>query len=422
MDCSKEAVKEIKKIVEKLKKADTERILKEDKAFDTIVERFVRDKKLIITGQRAIEALLPADIPPDPNKNNYEIISDHPHQHRNELAELIQNEGYTDVQKSQLGTEPIIALKHRTMVKFRYAKKPLFDSIDTRSIGGVLYESEIMLKIKIYSNFTDPTNDIQNWKEYYKINQALNKKYDLETGSKVCFIQKDNLTKDAYAKVKSAVESKFLKDNPNIIIVGLKAYQMLIKAAGVNVYVPSDIRYYEVLSMNIKDDIEKIKKVTGGGLTIRKSGSTLDYHSPKISIYYGNQKVIDLYNARRECIPFNNIGGFTIGSFHLVLKYLYIGLWVARKQINNKLLEQKNWCLINNLIKARNHYLIVNNQLGLEPGPFKIFHITCVGSREDIKLATIEQRWEYLAKRFKSGKSTEEPEKELEEAEGKEVE
>lgn len=408
MECSKEAIKEIKKIVEKLKKEDTDRILKEDKRFDEIVETFIRERKLIITGQRAIEAILPADIPPDPEKNSFEIISSLPHQHRNELAEKIEAAGYTNIIKSQLGMDPIIALKHRTMVKFRYAKKPLFDSIDTREIKSVLYESEVMLKIKIYSKFTDPTNSIGEWKENYKISQALNKKFDLESGAKICFIQKEFPVKnDPYHKAKNAVE-KFLKGNKNIIVVGLKAYQLLIKESGSNIYVPDEIRYFEVLSLNMNEDIEKIKEVTGSGLTIRKSGSTLDYHSPKTSVYYGDKKIIDLYDAKNECIPFSIVDGFTVGSFHLILKYLYIGLWVARKQINNKLLEQKNWCLINNLIKSREHYLVTHNQLGLEPGPFKIFHTMCVGTRKDILLTNMEKRWEYLAKKYKSGQTNEE--------------
>lgn len=401
MECSKEAIKEIKKIVEKLKKEDTARILKEDAHFDKIVEEFVREQKLIVTGQRAIEALLPSDIPQDPEKNSFEIISDHPHQHRNDLAAKIEEAGYIDVQKSQIGTEPVITIKHRVMVKFRYAKKAMFSSIDTRTINGILYESEVMLKIKIYSKFTDPANSVNDWKEYYKISRALNAKFDLESGAKICFIQKEYTPKiDAYQKNKDAIE-KYLKNNKGIVLVGLKAYQLLIKESGSNIQPPTEIRYFEALSLNIAQDIEKIKEIGGNDLSIRKSGSTLDYHSPKVSIYHIDKKLIDIYDAKDECIPFSMIGGFTVGSFHLVLKYLYIGLWVARKQIDNKLLEQKNWCLINNLIKAREHYLITHNQLGFEPGPFKIFHTICVGTRKDILLANVENRWDYLAKKFK---------------------
>jgi hypothetical protein len=410
MSCSKEAIKEIHKIVEKLQKCDTERSIKADEAFDKIVEKYIRENKLIVTGQRAIEAMLPNDIPPDPTKNNFEIISDRPHQHRNQLADLIGAAGFEDIQRTQYGTDPIIAVKHRTLVKFRYAKKPLFDSIDTREINGIKYESEIMMKIKAYSNFTDPVNSISDWKQWFLINKSLNKKFDLETGTKLCFIQKEFSNKnDTYQKIKKAIDTKFLQGNKNIIIVGLKAYQLYINESkiGGNIYKPDDIRYYEVLSMNMKEDIETIKKVSGGNLTIRKSGSTLDYHSPKISIYYDNQKLIDLYDAKHECIPFTAVGTpvYTLGSFHLVLKYLYIGLWVAKKQINNKLLEQKNWCLINNLIKARDYYLMTHNQLGLETSPFKIFHTLCVGTREDIKLINMVGRWEYLAKKFKNNSS-----------------
>jgi hypothetical protein len=408
MSCSKEAIKEIHKIVEKLQKCDTERSIKADEAFDKIVEKYIRENKLIITGQRAIEAMLPNDISPDPTKNNFEIISDRPHQHRNQLADLIGAAGFEDIQRTQYGTDPIIAVKHRTLVKFRYAKKPLFESIDIREINGIKYESEIMMKIKAYSNFTDPVNSISDWKQWYLINKSLNKKFDLETGTKLCFIQKESFTKnDTIQKMKKLIDTKFLHRNKNIIIVGLKAYQLYVNESkiGGNIYKPDDIRYYEVLSLNMKDDIETLKKISGGGLTIRKSGSTLDYHSPKISIYYDNQKLIDLYDAKNECIPFSVINNYTVGSFHLVLKYLYIGLWVAKKQINNKLLEQKNLCLINNLIKARNYYLMTHNQLGLEQSPFKIFHTLCVGTRKDIKLTNMVGRWEYLSKKFKNNSS-----------------
>jgi hypothetical protein len=393
---------EIKKIVQRLKKEDTDRMLKNDIEFDKIILNYLRceDCKLIVTGQRAIEALLPNDIPPDPIKNHFEIISDYPHKHRNEIADLLEANGYTDVQRLIYGSNPTINVKHRTRVKFYYAKTQLFNSIDVRIIEGIRYESEIMLKIKIYSQFTNPSSNIGDWKELYQINTALNKKFELETGKRKCFIVPEKYINDPeIIKFKKILLNSFLK-NPKIIIVGMFGYQMLVNPDAEN-----KINYFEVISLNIKEDIEKIKTLLGSkDILIKKTGATLNYHGPKLSIYYNKHKLIDLYDGKNDCVPFTSINGYTIGSFHLILKYLYIGVWVAKKQINNKFVEQKNLCLIDNLIKTREQYLINNKKIGVEPGPFKIFHTMCIGKREDIILQEYENKWDYLAKKYKKNK------------------
>lgn len=411
----KKAKTEIRKIVQKLQKEDTEQMLENDAEFDKIVLGYLRDNKLIVTGQRALEALLPKSVQPDPTKNHFELISDHPHKHRNEIADLLEANGYIDVQRLTLGKNPTINVKHRLRVKFYYAKPQLFSTIDTRQVDGVNYESEIMLKIKVYSKFTNPSSSITEWKELYPINIELNKKFNIETGDRKCFVPHEKFPSEKedpeYYKVKKLVLDKFMMGNQNIIIVGQKGYQMLVKESGIlskkdsRIYYSDQIRYFEVISLNVKDDIDKIKDLLkqaklDSGFSVRQSGSTLDYHGPKWSIYHHRHKIIDFYDSKNECIPFTLIDGLTIGSFHLVLKYLYIGLWVAKKQINSKLLEQKNMCLIDHLIRSREYYLTTKKQLGIEMGPFKIFHTICLGTREDIILQRFENTWEYLAKKF----------------------
>jgi len=413
----KKSIQEIRKIVKKLKKLDTNRLTQENKKFNDLMTDYLRRTQLIVTGQKALEALLPDTVQPDPLKNYYEIISDHPHQQRNEIADMLVQNGFEDVQRINYGKLPVIKIKHLTRVEMKYASPKLYQTIDTREIGGVRYTSEIMEKIDIYSQFTDPANSIQNWKELYQVNLALNHKFHLEAGNKVCFVQPDQLPKDTeWRSVRSLIYTKFMQDNENIVIVGLEGYRQLVQASGIlrerkcRVYCPHRIKYYEVLSLDIKSAIKTITELLAKngyqtGLVIKKSGATLNYHGPKWSIYYRRHKVIDLYDSRGECIPFTVLNKMTIGSFHLILKYLYIGLWVAKKQIHNKLVEQKNWCLINNLIKTRSYYLLTKNKIGLEPGPFKIFHTLCVGTREDIKLQQMEDTWEYQAKKFRKLKN-----------------
>lgn len=417
--------KAIQKIVQKLQKEDTERMLETDIEFDKIVLGYLRDNKLIVTGQRAIEALLPKSVQPDPTKNHFELISDHPHKHRNEIADLLEANGYTDVQRLSLGNNPTINVKHRLRVKFYYAKPQLFTTVDTRIVDGVNYESEIMLKIKIYSKFTNPSSNILEWKELYPINIELNKKFNIETGYRKCFVPHEKFPSEKedpeYYKVKNTVFKNFLIGNRDVIIVGQKGYQMLVKESGIlkntsfkNVYYSEQIRYFEVLSINVKEDIDKIKNILkkeklDSGFIIRRSGSTLDYHGPKWSVYHKRNKIIDIYDAKNECVPFTQIDDLTIGSYHLILKYLYIGLWVAKKQINSKLLEQKNMCLIDHLVRCREYYLTKNKKLGIEIGPFKIFHTICIGTREDIVLQRFENTWEYLAKKFSKKNKKDEP-------------
>lgn len=229
-----------------------------------------------------------------------------------------------------------------------------------------------LIRLNIYNVYTNPRKEIAKWKSTIEIEKELDKLYPIEKIK--CNQRSKSLDKDILNKL-----WEFLKKD-GLIVIGDKAINVLLNKNIVN------IPYYSVLSNDAKKLIEELGKVMTGIKTESKQ-SYLKLYPKKYIVRMGEKKIMEIYDITDECIPYYVKDGYFMGTYNVIMKYLYIELYE----------KQFKYC---NEIKER-IYIMSQHKAELELD--KIFRINCLGMQKDLVR-------EFKLKRFtgidpKTGKS-----------------
>ena len=141
----------------------------------SVVEQFIRNKKLICYGGTAINNILPVE---DQfyNKNveipDYDFFSTNALNDAKELADIYYSKGYTDVEAKagqHYGTYKVfvnyIPVADITSLAMEIYKPLKVDSI---SVDGILYASPNFLRMAMYLELSRPAGDTSRWEKVLK--------------------------------------------------------------------------------------------------------------------------------------------------------------------------------------------------------------------------------------------------------------
>ena len=229
----------------------------------TIVENFLKDRKLICYGGTAINNILPKDqqfydytleIP------DYDFFSVEPVKDAKNLADIFFKNGYTEVEAKagvHYGTYKIF-VNFIPVADLTYLHPEIFNTIkkDCQIIKKIYYAPVNFLRMSMYLELSRPAGDTSRWEKILKRLTLLNKYYPIE--DKVC----------VYSDFQRSMNNKNLKDRPifnllknalienGVVFFGGYASKLYSK------YMPEDIRKlftnrpdFDVLS----SDFEKTK-------------------------------------------------------------------------------------------------------------------------------------------------------------------
>ena len=229
----------------------------------TIVEKFLKDRKLICYGGTAINNILPKDqqfydytleIP------DYDFFSVEPVKDAKNLADIFFKNGYTEVEAKagvHYGTYKIF-VNFIPVADLTYLHPEIFNTIkkDCQIIKKIYYAPVNFLRMSMYLELSRPAGDTSRWEKILKRLTLLNKYYPIE--DKVC----------VYSDFQRSMNNKNLKDRPifnllknalienGVVFFGGYASKLYSK------YMPEDIRKlftnrpdFDVLS----SDFEKTK-------------------------------------------------------------------------------------------------------------------------------------------------------------------
>jgi len=158
----------------------------EVKEIITIVETFLREKKLICYGGTAINNILPTqDQFYDKNIEipDYDFFSHNALNDAKDLADLYAKKGYTDVEaKSGVhhGTYKVF-VNFIPVADITYIPKDLFKSIqkDAIRVDGILYAPPDYLRMAMFLELSRPKGDVSRWEKVLKRLTLLNKHYKM---------------------------------------------------------------------------------------------------------------------------------------------------------------------------------------------------------------------------------------------------
>jgi hypothetical protein len=153
------------------------------KAIET-VERFLRKKKRVCYGGQAINALLPKShkfYDPEYTVPDYDFFSPSVGEDVDELIEMLQKEGFTDVNK-KVGVHEGTMKVYVNFVPVADCSElhpRLFKIVQKRAhtIDGILYCDPDFLRMMMYLELSRPRGEVSRWKKVFERLTLLNYSY-----------------------------------------------------------------------------------------------------------------------------------------------------------------------------------------------------------------------------------------------------
>ena len=153
----------------------------------TILETFLRRKKLICYGGTAINNILPKDAQfydRDIEVPDYDFYSSRPMEDAKELADIYHKEGYAEVEaKSGMhyGTFKVF-VNFIPIADITLLPRPIFQVLSKEAIhiAGIRYCPANFLRMNMYLELSRPMGDVSRWEKLLKRLVLLNKYYPLK--------------------------------------------------------------------------------------------------------------------------------------------------------------------------------------------------------------------------------------------------
>ena len=342
------------------------------------------------------------------------------------ICQLLHEKGYKNIQCREAQHANTYKLKieryEKELADISYVWAPYYNMIPTYIVNNIHYVRPDYQIIDMYRAFTNPLFGWYKIDKYYERASLLENLYFLD--SEISDYKKNfntldllytknnttnltNISKNKQNKLKNikyklkneeiqqehklvlnilnAIEKNFLKNNKNIIIVGDYAYNTLINISNIPNKKERNISVlnYEIITLNITEFNKELMKFFSQ-LNINKKINRifiypfLEFYDKSYLYTYNSIPLIRVYQTD-ICYPYNTIKKYNIGSYHLIMQFLYA------KKFRNTVLSNTNFYykykyMIVNLSYAREYYYYNNNKNGIEESPFQELIINCMGT------------------------------------------
>ncbi len=379
--------KQLHKSIEKAEQKITKKIIKQRKITDImkIVENFIRDKELICYGGTAINNILPKNLQFYTNDfyiPDYDFFSTKPIQDTKTLANKFYKAGFNDIEAKagvHKGTFKIF-VNFVPVADITYLHKDIFYNLKKQSkiLNKIHYAPPNYLRMSMYSELSQPENDVSRWEKVLGRLNLLNKQYPIL--NKECNLMDfQNSFEDDKKNIYNIVKNLLIDEH--VVFFGGYAFNLL------SPNMPKTKRqfiknpYFDVLSENPKTTVNKIKdKLKSFGvknISIIKIKGIEDILPIHYEISINNSSLCYIYKPS-NCYSYNTIKLNnktikiatidTILSFYLIFSY-------ANKPYYNK---DRLLCMSHYLFKLQMKNK--NKQRGL----LKRFVTNCYGKQKTI--------------------------------------
>ena len=402
-------------IVKEYNKDEIKQYRKSRESVFKSIENYIRDNKRVVLGVMAVKNLLSRvsamkeDSRVNEIPNNmwyYEVYSPDARRDSIFLANKLFEEKFPLIEaKKDFDGSYVVWYKAQKACKFVHITSSLFERLPTDISNvnliskDILYANIELLKIPILMSYINPRQDISKWETIIKYDAEIDKWYPFQSTGKEPGEGSKIYDKGLLGDLEKT--EKWMLKVKGLILIGNYAYQQFLKTSNYKRGYYPVINFYEVLSSSPKDHIKSLEKILGT-LRVKEHDSSLKFHGKKYSVFKGDNKVIDIYDSGEECVPFVEINKVRYGNYHVLLLYLYIGLWISHKikessETTSSKLRDRLSKMIWTLIEARNWYLKEKGISGIHDrkrdGLFDVFQIHCKGVQPNIEREFRIRKW-----------------------------
>lgn len=406
----------LKDIVKKAEKRNVRFViptLEERNQIREIIFDYIKKKDRVIYGGTAInmwiekkdkndaiyDKELPGDIEfysPDPLKDMYEIC----------------NIFYKKKFKNILGREAMhqetysIFVEHTPFCDISYMTESIMkNNIPTKKIKGIKYVTPRFLLNDMFRVFSNPLHDYPFRLEKVFSRYSLLKKHYFNPPEKPDKCDCNHLDENQ-EKLRNLVFDKYILDNKNVILCGVKAYLYYMEYSKHNIdfYHPKENYDIVLIVDDVKKETEEVLKVLkkyDKDLEIKEYTKFFQFYDRKLSILYKGSPVVSLMGYNKICTPFHTLqldnkkNTFQIVSFDYLVQYLNARSFKEKDNCDHY------YCMVCYLLITQDYYLKKNKLIGVEEDHlFSHFMIEC----KWITLSGIYVKNEQRKQRFKEKK------------------
>lgn len=372
----------------------------------SIVEKFIRRKKLICYGGTAINAILPkADqfYDKDTEIADYDFFSTNALEDAKELADLYVENGFEEVEAKSgqhHGTYKVF-VNFIGMADITQVHKDIFKALKSEAmcVNGILYASPNYLRMAMFLELSRPAGDVSRWEKVLKRLSLLNKHHPLlpkNIDIKCPDMFQRNQEKNKLTNTEEAGIYETLKDtfiNEGVVFFG--GYAMSIYSR----YMPklkrnqiNKIPDFDVLSEEpeetatiIKEQLISQNNISASDIKIKKHSAIGEIVAPHYEVIINKNNTIAFIYKPLACHSYNIIKEngqiIKIATIDTMLSFYLAFLYSGRKYYNN----ERILCLSDYMFRLQE-----KNKLR-QHGVLKRFSLNCYGEQQTIESMRAEK-------------------------------
>jgi hypothetical protein len=366
----------------------------------TIVENFLRKKKLVCYGGAAINSILPKqdqfynyDVEiPDYDFYSSEALSD-----AKELVDTYVDNGFQEVEAKSgqhHGTYKVY-VNFIPVADLTYIPKELFKAIKSEAIkvAGILYAPPNLLRMGMYLELSRPAGDVSRWEKVLKRLTLLNKHYPLTSKecSKIDFQRQMEDSKNA-DKIYETVKNTLI--DQGVIFFGGNALSLYSQ------YMPKNLKRrlekipdFDALSeeplLTAQIVKERLADVDVKNVKIIKRPGFGEIIAPHYELKVGTDTVAFIYQPL-ACHSYNIVkdGGYDI---KIATIDTMLSFWLAFLYANRPYYDKARiLCMSTYLFEVQE-----KNRLA-QKGLLRRFSIKCMGHQETVEEMRAEKSEKFL--------------------------
>lgn len=386
----------LRSAVDKAEEVQSKRVVNspEVQKMISIVEKFLKRKKLVCYGGTAINALLPHQdkfYSKETDLADYDFFSKNPVKDAKELADIFNQEGFDEVEAKSgqhHGTYKVF-VNFIGMADITYLHKDIFNALqrEAKKIGGILYCPPNYLRMSMYLELSRPKGDVSRWEKVLKRLSLLNKHHPFKNS---------DCEKEVFQRKLSTETEKLTNDNTlynivkqtligeDVVFFGGFAISTYLN------YMPNymkkkleNIPDFDVLSEDAKMTAtilkERLEENNITGIKICKKEGVGEVVSPHYQVIINNIDTVAFIYEPMGCHSFNKI---TIGKTKVRIATIdtMLSLYLAFIYSNRKYYN------LNRLLCMSQFLYDVQEKNRLQQkGVLKRFSINCYGHQTTLE-------------------------------------
>jgi hypothetical protein len=359
------------------------------------IMNFIKNKKRIIYGGYAQNSLIRVK-----NKNDVfyketdiadiEFYSPDPIGDTVDLVDYLHGKKYKYVE----GKEGVHPETYKIFVNFinycdiSYMPENIYNNCPTIIIDGVRFTHPHFMLIDAYRVYNDPmTSYFRLTKTFTRFTKLINY-YPLDEDMLYIKLKPSiNLDKNKTEEILDFIRHKIIIDS-KLIVVGHYAFNQLMKMADAPETYLIDCYYYQIISTNYSDDIQKIHNIMRNkypNIVTKKYHPFFQFLDRSTEFFINGTLVLRVYDSNDRCVVYRKSEKkkTLFGTSQLIFMYNLIQYNISKVR-RNEFNTATYGSMLVRLIKARDKYLEANHNTVLDDTIFQEFSMTCIGEPKDL--------------------------------------